>query len=101
MSKHTETPYNAQLVTSHYQKKYIIQDSVGNVIVSTPENYDGEKHKANADFIVRACNSHDDLVAACKEALLWIDMRTRTQCKSDTHNEILALLQQALAKAGE
>lgn len=27
--------------------------------------------KANAEFIVRACNAHDDLLAACKVALFW------------------------------
>jgi len=28
---------------------------------------------ANAQFIVRACNSHDDLLAACKAAKLYFE----------------------------
>ncbi len=40
---------------------------------------DGEAQEANAAFIVRACNSHDALLAACKKAIahtadpgLWV-----------------------------
>lgn len=29
----------------------------------------GEQHNANARFIVRACNAHDDLLEACR--MLW------------------------------
>ena len=46
---------------------------------------------ANADFIIRACNAHDDLVEACKAAL---------QCQLDVMDEnTIDLLESALAKA--
>ena len=32
-----------------------------------------EKDKANAAFIVRACNAHGDLVAALESILVWDD----------------------------
>ncbi len=32
--------------------------------------------KANADFIIRACNCHDELVEACKEAIELIEIMT-------------------------
>ena len=57
--------------------------------------HSGENRQANADFIVRACNSHDELLEACniaihtirsidhntpeqmKDPKFWIDMRAR------------------------
>ena len=35
--------------------------------------------KANAEFIVRACNSHDDLLAACKAMLEDLKADPRAQ----------------------
>lgn len=32
-------------------------------------SYPATVNEANAEFIVRACNTHDDLLAACKEIL--------------------------------
>ncbi len=31
----------------------------------------GDNQEANADFIVRACNYHYDLLAGCKLLILW------------------------------
>lgn len=39
----------------------LIADLIGNA----------KEMDSNADFIVRAVNSHDELVEACKEVLLW------------------------------
>lgn len=30
-----------------------------------------DEDRANAEFIVRACNAHDDLLAACEQALAY------------------------------
>ena len=52
----------------------------------------GETSKANAAFIVKACNCHDDLLEACKEALSIIEKY------SDVPVHIFAL-KAAIAKA--
>lgn len=36
------------------------------------EEKDATEHMANAAFIVKACNSHDELVAALKNSLDWL-----------------------------
>jgi len=38
-----------------------------NFQVATTDGRKKEENGANAEFIVRACNSHDDLLEACKE----------------------------------
>lgn len=58
---------------------------------------------ANAEFIVRACNSHDDLLAACKALVA-----TANELKDDEHGEhaddctmcqAVAVADEAIAKA--
>ncbi len=58
------------------------------------------KWKANADFIVRACNSHDELLEACKKAI--------STFKNDSHygdkffngeNSTIRYLELAISKA--
>ena len=34
---------------------------------------DGENDEANAQFIVRACNCHEDLLAACRALMAYVD----------------------------
>ena len=64
MAEHTSTPW-------------VTKDGVGwykgqqNQLV-----FQGVRH-ADADFIVRACNAHDDLVAALEACERWIDLVTR------------------------
>ena len=65
-SLHTPTPWsfrdNIGLDGQHYY--HSIHDQDGNYIVSTWAS----PHEANAAFIVRAANSHDALLAACRAA---------------------------------
>lgn len=48
------------------EKLLLITDAVGNVVCTVGKDlYDwSDASKANAEFIVRACNAHDELVAA-------------------------------------
>ena len=48
-----------------------------------------DEDKANAEFIVRACNSYDDLLAALR--LAW-------QALPDSKTEVLPTVQAAIAK---
>lgn len=55
----------------------------------------GPDHKANAAFIVRACNSHAQLVAACAAAFAHLEsVRGR-----DNNPEVWTILRAALSAA--
>lgn len=55
----------------------------------------GENDEANAEFIVRACNSHNDLLTVCEELLC------RLPCMPDNHdgNRAIKKAKAAIAKA--
>ena len=62
MSEHTPTPW---LATTHNSGMICIgraHNSVAAIGTTNPTN------SANAEFIIRACNSHEKLVEACKAA---------------------------------
>ncbi|GAH15873.1 unnamed protein product, partial [marine sediment metagenome] len=63
---------------------------------STMEVGNEEKH-ANAEFIVKACNAHDELVEACKLALEFF---TALDIKQKTISGLSLELNEALQKAG-
>lgn len=73
MSEHTKTPwklYKAKLRPDISDVVIIeVQDRNGKSIIKWG-GFDGQKNRdANAAFIVRACNSHDDLLAALRLCL--------------------------------
>lgn len=78
-TKHTPTPwYKVQEFANRwaieYRKDGFVPLSLAKITITCCEVSGGkdEENSANAAFIVRACNSHDDLVAAlekCVEAL--------------------------------
>lgn len=74
MSKHTPTPW--KVVTGLYGTTSIWAD--GEEMAICPINYDGarrppEESTANAEFIVRAVNCHDELLAALEDILASYD----------------------------
>lgn len=66
MSEHTLLPWHNYGPIIHHKGQHIAH------VVADKRNADGEmgsdEQRANAEFIVRACNCHDELVAACKLA---------------------------------
>lgn len=72
MSEHTKTPWfeKTDRIDSHYrifsQQKNTLGSPVEICLVH--QGIGDATSIANAAFIVRACNSHDALLAACKEA---------------------------------
>lgn len=86
-SKHTPGPWSVHF--DNYNEDYSIEAPVGNATDTILElwyldeethhrfhtfhNETPEQAKANAEFIVRACNSHDELVEALEKALLMLD----------------------------
>jgi hypothetical protein len=68
---HTATPFSHQVAMSSdtQHESYIMAN--GKIIAFTAQEKDGltfDETRANAAFIVKACNSHDALVSACKMA---------------------------------
>ena len=67
--EHTKTPWEAR---PSGPKAWIVES--GNIVIARFDRSDKpEWNKANAEFIVKAVNSHDDLLAACKETE-WVAM---------------------------
>lgn len=70
MSDHTPTPWKYQrqiesdFISGRNHPTYPIYTNGGKF-----GNPAEAKSEADAEFIVRACNSHDDLLAACSEAV--------------------------------
>lgn len=53
--------------------------------------------KANAEFIVKACNCHDDLLEACKRTKHFLEVCHRA---SVGRNQRIKILEAAIKKAG-
>lgn len=74
-AQHTETPWRAREVAKHHFYIEAASRKPGNGSVCELQAYEWDTPEgrvrldANAAFIVRACNSHEGLLAACREAL--------------------------------
>ena len=70
--KHTPTPWSfgSQFIAKHVGPSVLDYEHIATI----PDHLqsDDPQWEANAAFIVQACNSHDDLVAACELALTII-----------------------------
>lgn len=94
---HTPTPW----ICSHSQNPDVYRNEEHWLIVSHPsestaqavadvETGPGPKtSRANAEFIVRACNAHDDLLAACAilEGILWGIVRDKRRARAFERHE--------------
>ena len=101
-AQHTPTPWQTYApMAEHCQ---IAIESINSETIAIVELMDAKRDynataKANAAFIVRACNSHDALVAAATEAENWL-----SEYESGPDSGLSGLLNQlraALAAAGE
>lgn len=83
-NQHTPVPWDTEPTAGHDrhgQSAIYGEDGKDIAIV-----YDGQ---ANAEFIVRACNSHDDLLAALKGAencLRWASQESTGRVKAEIVN---------------
>lgn len=95
-TEHTPTPWKANL--THNEPCVYAGTGSGRGIAymqaeNTPHIENSAERAANAAFIVRACNAHEDLVAALREAQAALNGAPNTV---GLHTQIDA----ALAKAG-
>jgi hypothetical protein len=112
--EHTPGPWKAYKneekqfinIFANSEKDGKIADRVAYVLgVEYPDTID-RKAEANAAFIVRACNCHDELLAACKAALVFINngvalgyIRMPDPDTPDTAHNTPIMLRAAIAKA--
>jgi len=100
VSKHTPTPWEARKYTAEGDYAIARVGYMPIAAMGPEEDRDAEQVEADAEFIVRAVNSHDDLLEACKEVLRIRD------CKLSAANggwsdaaDIWAKVDAAIAKA--
>jgi len=65
--KHTPTPWQLVKPESQYGNQAVKVNIRGNMLLIASISWiEGEDGKANAAFIVQACNAHDELLEAVK-----------------------------------
>lgn len=102
MSKHTPTPWNGcdDFITGamhgrcHSSAAGVVY---ANHIIAWMEKEDADR-SANAAFIVRACNAHDELVAALERTLEILDA-WGPERRGDTLERLHERITAALSKA--
>jgi len=93
MSKHTEIPWSTK------PNEELIYGSDGEVIMIVSGNQSLDEDFANAEFIVTACNCHDELLAACKTMKTILSALESSRCLTveEWHSFIQA--EKAITKA--
>jgi hypothetical protein len=87
MSKHTPTPWHVRCNPDDHEENYIYWKE-GLKYRQVCENVRGKK---DAEFIVRACNAHDDLISALQ--------KVKSHCHNQMTDELMDIIDKALAKA--
>ncbi len=108
MTEYTKIPFNCLndlngLQSFNHRRMYkLIEDSNGAIIALIP--YDTEINretvKANAEFIVKACNSHDALVNACKGIMDMLILPCKNNSMLMLSTEKVLKVKQALDGVG-
>ena len=78
MTQHTPTPWEIEPQTTTVvkpDKTNRIPSTIAIVKDPNDNMHQTEIAKANAEFIVRACNSHDALLKACKGLMLELEKK--------------------------
>ena len=103
MSKHTSVPWKL-----FFRNCIIEVECEGHPPIVGWTGFDDsdrtvEEHHANAEFIVRAVNAHDDLLSACKAAMrilsLWGPQEVPVDSDHYEENKALAMMQNAFELA--
>ncbi|KKM04383.1 hypothetical protein LCGC14_1764840 [marine sediment metagenome] len=72
MSEHAELPW--KIVDGNRAGDVYVGNKDMHIAIVTPQLPGGSTAQANAEYIVLACNSRKDLLAACKELFLRVTM---------------------------
>ncbi len=97
MTTHTPTPWNLN------PKAVLVIESEGITVASCGNaNVIRDQWEANAAFIVRAVNAHDELLRVVKALESWVDANNMPQCQSlmpDKDQSFGEAIKQAIARA--
>ena len=103
-TQHTPTPWSCIPPGNPESNPSWAIEFLNGFIVSTL----GGNDQANAEFIVKACNCHDDLLAACKDTLADVDFyltdvdwASRHKNWQDRVTQLRAAIAKAKPKGGE
>jgi len=66
---------------------------------ASPEHYICECKKANAEFIVRACNSHNELLDICEHILRSVDNGEAVLENYDQYSDLNEAIEKATKEA--
>lgn len=93
--EHSPLPWSAY--GGRIDFKYDIWDAYGNCVADVETGFvDEATNCANAEFIVRACNSHEELVQAAKLLLTFAIMVRGTMAPSSPElDEVRAVIKRA------
>ena len=77
-----------------------IRDRTGQVLVKVGGHHVADRQN-DADDIVRACNSHENLLKACKRALAYLDSQPVSEPPTPQLTGVQLLLRIVIASAQE
>lgn len=106
-TKHTPLPWNVPEVTDRRHRCVVIMSESGakqdngpaQVACCYVNHVDFEGAKANAEFITRACNSHEELLAALRNLEIAGGCFCGTGIPNDMHAMFCRKARTAIAKA--
>lgn len=105
MTAHTHTPWvfepGPQGDPDVPDADFIIaqQDGLGEVVATVVGPCQSGTPEGNAEFIVRACNAHDQLLACLKEAVASWELADMDETDDSEAGEAMAEWKAAIAKA--
>ena len=100
--KHTPLPWEIDTTHNDQREGYTVW--AGSEIVCDVVNDQHDQARTNAEFVVRACNAHDDLLAALELAdatLKRFEYGEKPYQTDDEGEQIYAQIAAAIAKATE
>lgn len=102
--KHTPTPWGKTYIAHQDGKggsSYYKVDGAQRSICRTVDQLAGPQDEANIDFIVRACNTHDEMLSALKFVQAWLTSGIRFIGPNGEETAVLLLppIGHAIAKA--
>jgi len=91
---HTPTPWKAE-----ENRVFQIKHPTFRIAICTSNSADYLEEKANAEFIVRACNNHDELLEALKESQIALyDAMHAGHLSRSYGGKVMDKIEQAIAK---
>lgn len=100
-TKHTPGPWRTRIAVADQGQPLVIYPPDGNLrIAKICINKGEETMQANAQFIVQACNSHDELLEACKLAQKYVAKMVADDVQTAMPPQVaLNRIEQAINKA--